>query len=393
MVLYKIKNREGEILKLTNSVDELINLTKSETIRKLRSNVKKLYKWYLCGMLKDILVRGNYTSSQYYPLVLGMEILGNTHPEPNNDQLIRMINDVMVDLDKSYFINSFDIGSVDKYIVFFRNILRNKKEKQKTLFQVSEFEGVFNVQQYYLNTQQIIVKQHHWIDINLEQPLVHTIPEFFNYMDLLILWNDFISKKNYYEEEISRRERISQSAISKYFNSREYRELIIAFSTYARLLINASVTFVESYLYYYFYNIKHNPTKNTDERIKGILNRPGFIQDTQIVEDIIFKLHQDIKDNLIIFNLYKSYQNVNDLRDRYTHTSAFIDSSNQITQLQPLLNIEIDEVIKKLQVCVDLVKSLDHHLPNDEKVIQWWSRFEDPVFCLKEKISVLNIYK
>ncbi|MFJ7888383.1 hypothetical protein ACIQYL_09865 [Lysinibacillus xylanilyticus] len=374
------------------TVDELIRLTKSDTIRSLRSNAKKLYKWYLCGLLKDILIRGSHTNSGYYPMILGMEILGRSHPEPEDQDLRRMVNEVMIDLDESYFIDSFNEGSVNRYLDFFRGLLQGIKEKGKTLLKVSEFDGVFKVQQYFLYRHKVFVKPHHWIDINLQQSLTHTIPEFFNYVDLLVLWNDFISKRNNYDEEIDRRMSISQTAVSEYYSSREAREIRLSYSTYVRLLITASVTFVESYLYYYFYNIKHNPVKNTDARIIGILNRPGYIQDTQIVEDIIFKLHHGIKDNLVIYNLYKSYIDVNNLRDRYTHTSAFVESSNQITQLQPLLNIEFDEVIKKLQVCIDLVKSLDHHLPDDEKVIQWWSRFEDPVFCLEEKISPLNIY-
>ncbi|NWK69745.1 hypothetical protein HWX41_11795 [Bacillus paramycoides] len=72
------------------------------------------------------------------------------------------------------------------------------------------------------------------------------------------------------------------------------------------------------------------------------------------------------------------------------HTSAFVDSSSKIAQLQPLLNIRTEDTIKYLQNAVDFVYLIDSNLPPNEQLLYWWEQFETPIFSKKELIKPLN---
>ncbi|HLR09900.1 MAG TPA: hypothetical protein VK120_00750 [Sporosarcina sp.] len=235
----------------------------------------------------------------------------------------------------------------------------------------------------YKESQYITLKDHHWLDFGFDgNPITATYPEFFNYIDLINLWNDFVSKYKQYEQLIVTRD-----------NNNEIRRLHYSLNSSSRFLVISSIIFVESYLYYLFYSIKNNNTYSNDDRVKGILNRRGYIQDTQIVEDIIFKLFEEVENNQFIKKKYDLYEQSIELRNRLVHTSAFVDESNNLSQLHPLIDIDLKDVISIAQNSIDFVVKIDELLPDEDKILIWWDRFDTPDFYKLEPINTLNIYR
>src|SRR5699024_6289605 len=235
---------------------------------------------------------------------------------------VDMITSRLRDDLSNYYFHSLDDDSVNEIIIFFRKIIKNIEDKNKRLYLVSDVQKIYDIKRVYKESQYITLKDHHWLDFGFDgNPITATYPEFINYIDLINLWNDFVSKYKQYKHLIDTENQ-----------SIEIRRLHHSMNSSSRLLIIASIIFVESYLYYSLYNIKNNNTYSKDSRVKGILNRSGYIQDTQIVEDIIFKLFDEVKNNEFIKEKYDLYKQSIKLRDRFVHTSAFVDESNNLSQ-------------------------------------------------------------
>lgn len=358
---------------------DLKTLFASETIRQFNSRAKKTYKLALCGIVADTFDKGQYAYGVHYGDARTMA----TMPEfVNQNGPGQLHNRLVKGLESFYFYDFNDSTYVDKVIGFFRKFLNDYDKKKKRFYLLSEVKEIYDVEKLLNDRGYNNIKNHHWLDISFYGPITPTFPEFYNYIDLLNLWNDFVGKKN----------ELSKMIDEEKTNQARYRELVYSASSSTRAVIISAVTYVEAYLYYYFYNIKNDENRNTDERIKGILNSDGFVQDKQIVEKVIFKLHPEIKNNEAMKNLYKKYKEDLKIRDRYVHLSAFVNETNQMSELQPLITLSEEELEETLQNCIDFTYTLDGLLPENEKILFWWERFESPIFKSNNKINTLNLF-
>lgn len=364
---------------IENELDELIEFTDSKKMRNdFRKHTKKLYKYMLCGILHDIVVFGDYWTREGYSQAKIMSLSPSFFPNEHKKGYTIIKDRIIANLKESYF-HQYDRDSqVDLMIKFLRDYLKSYKEKGKTLYLVSELEKILDIKRLFLS-KGVILKDHHWIDINLRNPATPTLPEFYNYMDLINLWNDFIVKYNKVVQMQEEKRAVRENPT--------WRELEYTYTSSLRTLIILAVNFVESYLYYYFYNAKQEKSYPSNKLfyIKG-----HHIQDTQIIEDLIFEEHHYIKSDKHVQELYSTYEEVVDIRNRLVHTSAFVDTKNKIGELQPLLNVNLIDSISHLQTCIDLVYFIDSKLPDKEKILFWWDKFESPNFSKRKKISVLN---
>lgn len=361
-------------------LDELIEMSSSEKIRQFKSNPKKLYKYYLAGILNDLIFESHISQSFFYHQAKFMSALPeawDNEDAPGDRKNKKMAINV---LKSNYFISPEKEDQLNSIITFLRNYLKDLKDKKKTLYLVSELETIVQIKDYFLNEKCHPIRKHQWLDITEDHSLVLTSPEFFNYLDLINLWNDYIKKHK----------RIHQLSAEKlaYRSNPEFRELDYSIKGSERTLIILAINFVESYLYYYFYNIKSSNTYPENKLCK----QKRRIQDTQIIEDLIYKEHESIKNNTDIQTAYNTFKYSLKIRDRFVHTSAFADHTNKIAELQPLLNISTEDTIKYLQNAIDFAYLLDNNLPSDEKLLYWWDQFETPDFSKKELIRPLNIF-
>lgn len=365
----------------TELIDELIEMSSSEKVREFSSHPKKVYKHYLAGILNDIIFGDHVALSFYFHQAKAMSVLPREWENKDAFGYRKSKKMTLDTLKSNYFISPERDSQLDLIIAFLRKYLNDLKYNRKTLYLVSELEKIIKIKEYFLVERGLSIKDHQWLDITEHHELVLTSPEFFNYLDLINLWNDYIIKHDRIDKLLS--ENIADRS------NRELRELDYSIKGSERALIILATNFVESYLYYYFYNIK---SSNSYPRNK--LHRlNGFIQDTQIVEDLIFEEHESIKRNTAIQTAYATFKESLQIRDRFVHTSAFVDSSNKIAQLQPLLNILTGDTIKYLQNAIDFVYLIDSNLPSNEQILYWWEQFETPDFSKQKLIDPLNKWK
>ncbi|MNI17749.1 hypothetical protein D3C73_711310 [compost metagenome] len=185
-----------------------------------------------------------------------------------------------------------------------------------------------------------------------------------HYMDVINMWNDLIIKKERYDT---------------IEDSRELRALNYSMVTSIRWLVIQAVTYVESYLYYYYYNVSNDP------KLKARL--PKFnrhVQGTDIVERVIFDFHPDIKHDGAFFLAYKKYMTILKLRDRFVHTSAFPNLADNLSELHPLLNLSLKTTAEHLTSCFNFVNKVEDALPKDERLLFWKDRFDEPDFSSLE---------
>jgi hypothetical protein len=320
-------------LKMTIDIDELIEMASSDKVREFRSHPKKLYKYMLCGILHDIIVNGDFLSGHSYGQAKMMSISPSSWPNNEGNGYIIMKQHVITDLKSSYFYEPDRDSQVDLIIAFFRKYLDAYKGQGKTLYLVSELAPLLDIKKLVKSVKGNNLKDHHWIDITFKQPLVPTYPEFFNYIDLINLWNDFIEKYKKVKQIMEEK--------SNHESNPVWRELDYSYSSSLRTLIILVINFVEAYLYYYFYNCKQENKYSTNK----VFSIKGFIQDTQIVEDLIFEEHDHIRDDSNIQTLYSTYIMVLKIRDRFVHTSAFVDRMNKVAELQPLCPLPLSMAV------------------------------------------------
>ncbi|MEI5893080.1 hypothetical protein DXB51_14490 [Bacillus cereus] len=365
----------------TQLIDELIVLSSSEKVREFSSHPKKVYKHHLAGILNDIIFKGHVAESFFFHQATAMAAVPSLWE--NKDGFgYRQSKEIAIQALKSnHFISPERDSQLDLIIAFLRKYLNDLKSNRKTLYLVSEFEKIIKIKEYFLVKRGLSIKDHQWLDITEHHELVLTSPEFFNYLDLINLWNDYINKHDRIDQLLG--ENVADRS------NRKLRELDYSIKGSERTLIILATNFVESYLYYYFYNIKSSNSypRNKLHKLKG------FIQDTQIVEDLIFEEHESIKLNTAIQTAYAIFKESLQIRDRFVHTSAFVDSSNKIAQLQPLLNILTEDTIKYLQNAIDFVYLIDSNLPSNEQILYWWEQFETPDFSEQKLIDPLNKWK
>ncbi|APB82404.1 hypothetical protein BAMY_09655 [Bacillus amyloliquefaciens] len=363
----------NELVDLT----ELENLFSSKTVRSFRSDMKREYKLALCGLFGEVLKFGQYKQGRFYQIVMSLA----ANPKSFRQMLKKIrAEDTLYGFyirTEHYFYNIEDQKYLDSVISFFRDYILNYKRKNKRLYLVSDIQKVYDIKKLY-STQGIKLKDHHWMDINFSTPATLTVPEFFNYIDVINVWNEYISVAN---------------QLLKENDPIEVRKLNFRYSTCSRQFVITSITFFEAYLYYYFYNLKSKNDLSENHPVTKALNQDGYIQDKQIVRQVIFKLHQHIKEDKKIKQLFKNINEHIKIRDRFIHSSAFIEQSNNLSQLQPFIDLNMNDVIEIAQDCLDFVVRVDELLPEDEKILFWWERFESPNFKKKEYISPLNKHK
>lgn len=361
-------------------INELIDISSSEQIRKFRSHPKKVYKYYLAGILNDILFNRFIHESFFYHQVKFMSLSPEDYPNKDGEGYRKSINMTIDILKSNYFRNPEKDSQIDILINFLRTYLKEFQENNKTLYLISDLEKIISINSYFSSKSLRTPKKHHWIDITFKDIVVPTFPEFFNYQDLINLWNDYVRKYEKIKE-------LKKLGLANQKNP-DFRELDYSIKGSERTLIILAINFVESYFYYYFYNIKSELSypNNKLHKIKG------YVQDTQIIEDLLFKEHPNFKNNDSIQNSYEEYKKSLKVRDRFVHTSAFVEPSNKLAELQPLLSLKKDETISILQNSVDFVYLIDSNLPTKEQILFWWNKFETPDFSKESYISPLNIH-
>ncbi|ETT56076.1 hypothetical protein [Paenibacillus sp. FSL H7-689] len=277
------------------------------------------------------------------------------------------------DKDKTYeddYLLESNIQQAADFLIKYKdNLMQNKPI---TLYRYSEISSFWDLSDQYKENKLL---EHHWFDFRafeMPQP-IFTFPEYFAYADLINLWNDTIKKMN--------------DTLTKGYNSKvaETRELRFSYFSSLRTVAILGVHFMETYLYYLYYNLRS--LKKFPENT--LLNRKDIrsINDKQIIEELLFIEFPSLQANIV--PLYQKYQETLRDRDAFVHISAFTEDHSGASKMQRLVNIDINDVINDLDNIINMIELIEAGIGEDS-ILFWWDLFERPVFKRKTYISPLR---
>ena len=363
-------------------LDELDMLLSGKTFKKLSGIPKKCYKYALTAVFINYCFGRNLTKGQFdnYEWVYQIK---NEPKNFNSPEILKNIQQIVeASLQKSTFHNFKDYKTIDEIINFFRKLVATTKKYGTCLINISEIEVLFDVNKVF-NSSHPNIQPHHWVDIDFVDGIIITVPEFFTYVDIVNTWNILLDKIEEYSANMSD---LNIPYIDKK-NKIENRKVKYEIDTLSRILWVSSVTFVESYLYYIFYNLKQSGYKAKNNTAEKVLELQK-VEDEEIIKRLLLPEFMSTK-NKEIENKIKKYLEINSRRNRFIHPSAF-RSSSDTPELLPLVTINMNEVITTINTCTKLVKLIDDILPEKIKILVWWDRVKHPNFTEYEKGEITN---
>jgi len=368
-------------------INYLLELMNNKTsLKNLTGDNKKAYKYFLAGIFINI-INGKEHEAYQRDLYKKAEYILESSKKGAKIQkhgLNQIKSAVQRSMEDSYILNHECEDTTTKIIAFLRDKLNDLNEG-KSLFQVIEFSNIIDVKMYFSKRGTPFIHNHHWVDFNLVEGLIHTTPVFILLNDLKIHWNSFIELINQYTE--LQIKLIPYIGNHEFNNILEIREIKNSYSGLYRTMIFTAVTFVEAFLLDVLINVKE--VLPSEKEKYPILNNKGNITDEEILEQLLFKMYPHLKTKVNKF--YRTYKEILNLRNRYVHASSYKEEHTNLSQLQYLLEFESEKVKVYLDSCIKIVKLINDELPEEIKSLYWWDRFEEPDFTHDKKVSLLNI--
>lgn len=360
--------------------EELKELYSNRVISQLSGNPKKIYRNALVGIFVTSLMVGDAKKKQdefVGNIQFCKSVLENPKSYLNVTQLKKVDEIVQESLQNIFVKNPTLKKTADTIIEIMREAIKYKLHGDRYLLKFKDLDHLMDLNKLFSHIQKNAnpnLSYHHWIEFDLENGLIPTFPDFITYADLISLWNIFLDK---------RLEFVNKKAFNQ-----DLRELRQINSELHALFISSyiqGVTFVESYLYYVFYNIQKSKYPLNSEKAKGFINSTQP-DDNQIINKLIIsEFGNEHNKNQIadIKTLHKKYDSINKNRNRFIHASAF--EENNISHLLPLINSKYGDLPNVLETCTNLVLEIEKLLPLDIKILFWWDSVDHPSYANEKK--------
>ncbi|MFL1998488.1 hypothetical protein VYF65_004288 [Lysinibacillus irui] len=355
------------------TAEHLEDLASSKMVNKLSGTPKKCYKYALVAIMLNISCGNHKTVGQEQNIELAKSILRNPISYKNKEILRQIQSKVENSLIANSFINARMPETIDKVITLLRTCTLDIINNEVCLIKASELSDLVNLNERFSKHP---LQAHHWIDINFKSGFTPTIPDLILYSDIINTWNILLEKNKEYKalfESLTGLLNVEREV------QWEVRKLEYENQALVRSLWVLAVSFVESYLYYVFYNAKCGSfTLENEEAIEFIkLKKVGGLE---ILKGLILPefIANESELNEQLTEHITNYDGIYKRRHRLVHPSAF-EESNQ-SHLSPIITITIDKLINSLNTCVDMVELIDNTLPEDKRILFWWDRIEHPDF-------------
>lgn len=343
----------------------LSDLISSRTLKKMTGKHKKVYKCTICGLFVNIIYGKNDTKEQM-DIISKLKLIQKLPRKKTNfDLLLNEISKIVhSSLEKSHCKKPYDDEFMDNVIGFLRNRLREMKDDGISLFQIKEISQILDMNKFYGLS---CLEDHHWVEFSMNRHIIITFPEYILFNDLKVQWNYYIDvRANLLSSQANIKSRKDEY---EYLKNEQNRADLFSSGALQRTLIVSCVSFVEAYLYDLFLSIKESNLPNKHE-IESIL-KIRKIQDIEIIDRVLFYLFPELKQNADMIDFFERYKLIIGTRDRYIHASAFINTSSNKSDLEPLLNLDENSLVESLQLSVDFVKKINELLPEELKILFW----------------------
>lgn len=364
-------------------LDILIELSKPSNARALNSQFKRLYRHLIAELFVDII----FSNNEHFTITLlnTQDIYFNDIIGRNRQKISEQECNVLEE-EGYFYLNQYDVMvsnsvEVNELAKFAHEFFKNLQTNNQTLYKYKDVKWWLNLEKKY-NSR--VIRDFSWVDLkpfSYTKAPVLTYPEFFTYQDLINTWNVVLEKENQLNE-------LYESSHNQLHPL--YRSTNHAYYSFMRTSLILAVNFVESYLFYYYYNIKE-AGKYQDIEIVTRGSR-STVKGVDIISDLILQKYS-ISDESFD-RLVGEYNSLYLFRHRLVHLSAFEFDNSNLSELQPLINddeISIANVASKLDSCIRLVVTIEENLLEDEKLLFWWNTMEYPDFSSMKSIS--NIRK
>ncbi|MBK5444164.1 hypothetical protein [Peribacillus sp. TH24] len=183
---------------LENLLNELDELLSGKAMKPLSGIPKKCYKYALTAVFINICFGRQLTKGQEDNFVWVYEIKRKPK-EFNNSEVLEILKTTVENsLKKSCFYNYSDYQTIDNIINFFREIVSNTKKHGTFLVNAIEVQKLFDARKVFEVSHKHL-QPHHWIQVDLINGMLITVPEFFTYSDVVNNWNILVDKLEDYK--------------------------------------------------------------------------------------------------------------------------------------------------------------------------------------------------
>lgn len=359
---------------------ELKKLYSNKYISRLSGNPKKIYRNALVGMFVTSIMFGNEQKKQK-EFLDNIDFCKNLLNNPKDfllDEQLQMVDEFVQSSLKNIFMKNPSTNKTAETIInLMRKAIDYKLNATRYLLKFEDLDHVMDLKSFFSRMQKNSnpnMSYHHWIEYDLKAGFVPSFPDFITYADLVSLWNMFLDKRVALIKEQA-------------FNNYPKKARLLNSELHALHISSwiQGVTFVESYLYYVFYNIQKGNYPLKSKKAQGYI-KSTLPDDNQIIDKLLiseFSTDQN-KDNIAhIKSLHKEYKDINNTRNRFIHASAF--EENNRSHLLPLIDSKYEDLPHVLETCTKLVLEIEKLLPLDLKILFWWDAVDHPIYKDFEK--------
>lgn len=354
---------------MKNLVEELSEIYSRKSFDSLSSTPKKIYKSVLVEIFSNRLL------PEYHPwkekklrenLMLLKDIKSNPKRYKNEEiynQYFKKVSSISIKLGLR---NRHSTEFENKIIAFMRDLLTKIRTEGRglvTFKDISIFIELDKIFKDVYGSPHIKILPHHWIEFDITRGLIPTYPDFIVYGQQLYLWNVYMDK---YQEYLRLKERGSLVSV-------DIKNVKYELDSLHTSLIVKSVTFVEAYLYFLYFNLSKSEVELRTEQAKGLLKVQRNVQDTDVIEKIVIgEYHQEVSDlELKKFKIkFQEYKRIVNVRDRLIHASAFEKSKDN--HLIYLVTGNDEELRRILNFNTNFVLEIEKCLPETVKSLFWW---------------------
>lgn len=361
----------------------ILKLYSRESLNTMTKSKKKLYRLLLTALSANLFI-GKILNEDTKSIITDLEkLLEEIYPPEYYDKIyIEYGENLKKQMLSNKIIKLTEESSYNEFIEFTKKILKDLSEKNVSVYERDEVEKYIDIITYFKNIDSSVK----WIGINFETGIYPFSPEKLVWHDFKVMWNIFAEHKkicleNWYNC-------IQNNMQYERLHDKNTKEVEYICGTMERYSLVSCITFIESFLYNIRMVIKSNPifsVRIKEMNLNSVLKKDK-INDTEIIEGILFKIYPELKDN--IKDEYDDYKKLLKLRDKYIHISVRENGDKQ-PEMKELISSSGLNIEFRVAKALDIVNKINAVILDSEKInLLWWKKDEQ---CNFEKLELFSI--
>lgn len=361
----------------------ILKLYSRDSLRTMSKSKKKFYKLLLLALSTNLLT-GNMLRPDSSEIISDLEkLLDETKPADNYDGIYNEYKrhlEKLLEIDNIFCLTNDN--DYDDSISFTRQVLNDLIENNVAVYERSVVDKYINVTKQIKNIDDTV----RLIGIHFETGIYPFSPEKLVWSDFKVLWNMFATyqKDNLNDWTYS----VENNLQYERLNNKSSKEIQFITGTMERYVLVSCITYIECFLYNIRVMIKNNSKfkeKIKENDLQSVIYNDR-VNDTQIIEDILFKIYPDLSE--LIKQDYQTYKKLLKLRDKYIHISIRenVKGKPEMNEIISSVGLSIEYKIKYIMNMVDKINTTIKQ--SDQINLLWWKKAEE---CCYEDLEIFDI--